>query len=128
MVTVAAPPMLRFTSVSTSDPSGERNAAASNSATYGNAGTNLNTRLGTTVTTPSGAPPIAGVTCHTWGIGDGVTDVKAGIENATGTTYGIALTLDATASTYTTASATDQPGGAAWAGTTASPDLVYEVD
>lgn len=98
-------------------------------ATDGNAGTNLNTRLGTTVTAPaSGAPSIGGVTCHTWSIGDGVTNVKAGIENATGTTYGIALTADATASTYTIASSDTQPGGANWLGTTASPDLVYEVD
>lgn len=97
-------------------------------ATDGGAGTDFNTTLGTTVTTPGLAPPIAGVTCHAWSIGDGVTNVKAGIENATGTTYGIALTADATASTYTTASATTQPGGADWLGTTAAPDLVYEVD
>jgi hypothetical protein len=98
-------------------------------ATDGSAGTDLNTKLNTTVTVPaSGAPSVAGVTCHTWSIGDGVTNAKAGIENATGTVYGTPLTVDAIASTYITSSSDTQPGGAAWVGTTPSPDLVYEVD
>jgi hypothetical protein len=100
-------------------------------ATDGNASTTLNTRLGTTVTAPaSGAPSVAGVTCHTWSIGDGVTDVKAGIKDAGAATtvYGTPITVDAAVSTYIVASSDTQPGGGAWTGATPSPDLVYEVD